>query len=436
MGGDWPELYPDLGPELASFRTEVREWISSAAPAGLADLTNWYDGSTVLAGSNRDVHSLAKRSELYRQWEQALLEEALIYPHWPEHAGGKGWSHVKSSVFAEECRRAGVPRVRRGFSADLVGSALLGHGTLAQQAHFLPRIVSGLDRYCQGFSEPNHGSDLGAVETSGVVEGDEIVVSGQKVWTSAFADANMIFVLCRTDSAAPRGEALSFVLLPFGEENNIDVRGIRQMTGAVEFAEDFLDGARAPLFNVIGGVGNGWSVAMATLSTERNADLLVSHLGYTEEFDAVLDAARQRDVVSDPLIRDRLVRAYIDTQVLRAQSFVAMTHSATNHESHVLGMVAKLQASEYAVRLGELAVDIGGAEGIVRPGSDSSEAPPFEDDYAVDRWQDLLLTSRGATIFSGANEIQRNLISEQLLGLPRETRGKTDPARSPKGSAG
>ncbi len=417
------ELVVDLGEELAEFRASMRDWIGRSAPPGLADLVDWYDGATILAGSNRNVHADALASPEYAAWERALVDEGLIYPHWPVAAGGKGWTEVQTAIFAQECERVGVPRVKRGFSADLVGTALLSHGTAEQQAFFLPRIVAGTDRYCQGFSEPNHGSDLAGVTTRGVVDGDEIVVTGQKVWTSAYEPANMIFVLCRTDPAAPRRDALSFVLLPFGPDNNIEVRGIRQMTGAIEFAEDFLDGARAPLFNVIGGLGNGWAVAMSTLATERGADLLGSYLGYARELRALIDHAHETGAVDDPLLRQRLARAYVDVQIMRAQAAIALSNAASGQPSDTLGFVSKLQWSEYGLRLGQLAVDVAGVDGIIRPDVQAPGAPAFVGDYRTDRWQDLLLSGRGATIFSGSNEIQRNIIAEQVLQLPREPRG-------------
>src|SRR5579864_4037492 len=198
----------------------------------------------------------------------------------------------------------------------LVGPSVIVHGTAEQREYFLPRIRSGQDVYCQGFSEPDHGSDLAAVETRGEVDGDEIVVTGQKLWTSGAARATMMFVLCRTDPSAPKHEGLSYVLIPFtGPE--VRYRPIRQLSGAAEFAEDFIDGARAPLFNVIGGLNNGWRVAMTALGFERGADSTTQYLSYLPEFWALVEQARATKRDTDPLVRQQLAWAYSNVELMR-----------------------------------------------------------------------------------------------------------------------
>jgi alkylation response protein AidB-like acyl-CoA dehydrogenase len=413
----------DLGQELAEFRRDIRAWIAANAPAGLAGLADWYDGATIHTASNRDPQAQARRTSEYEEWDRRLTAEHLIYPHWPVHAGGKGWTDVQLGIFAEECHRAGVPRIKRGFGADLVSTAILLHGTTDQQQRLLPRIVNGLDRYCQGFSEPNHGSDLGAIETVGVVDGDEIVITGQKVWTSEFEPANLIFLLCRTDPTARRDSAISFVIVPFEPSNGIVIRGIRQPTGAAEFGEEFFDGARAPLGNVIGGIGNGWEVAMSTLTRERTIDLLTMHLGYADEIEALVDSARRTGAIDDPLIRQRLARSFIDTQVMRAQSAEVMANAMQGDDLEGLASGSKLFWSEHSLRVGELAMDVLGSAAFVRPTGDELDAEPVDDAYALNRWQDLMLASRAGGIYSGTNEVQRNIIAERALGLPREPRG-------------
>ena len=208
------------------------------------------------------------RARCTRSGSASCAEARFICPQWPEEFGGKGLDAVRVAVFNEELYRAGVPRVVRGMGESLVGPSVIVHGTPEQQAHFLPRIISGEDVYCQGFSEPGTGSDLAGLQTKGEIDGDEIVITGQKLWTSGAARANKMFVLCRTDPAAEKHAGISFVLIDFTDPA-VTYQPVRQMSGAAEFCEDFLDGVRAPLFNVIGGLNNGWRVAMTTLGYER-----------------------------------------------------------------------------------------------------------------------------------------------------------------------
>src|SRR5580692_4430353 len=188
----------DLGPEIARFRAELRDWLAAEAPDGLAELADWNIAVTA-GGYRREQLAVAAAHPAYARWERALADARLICPQWPEEYGGQGMDAVRLAVLNEEFVRAGVPRVVRGMGEAFVGPSIIVHGTPEQRAHFLPRIVSGEDVYCQGFSEPNHGSDLAAVETKGVVSGDEIIITGQKVWTSGAANANRMFLLCRTD---------------------------------------------------------------------------------------------------------------------------------------------------------------------------------------------------------------------------------------------
>ncbi|HWG15223.1 MAG TPA: acyl-CoA dehydrogenase family protein, partial [Streptosporangiaceae bacterium] len=264
----------ELGPEIAEFRAGLRDWIAAEAPAALASLIDWNMPSTA-GGRMRAKIAVAEAHPAYAEWAAKLQEKRLICPQWPEEFGGQGMDAVRVAVLNEEFYRAGVPRVTRGMGESLVGPSIIVHGTPEQRAWFLPRIISGQDVYCQGFSEPNHGSDLAAVDTRGVVDGDEIVVSGQKVWTSGAARATMMFLLCRTDPDVEKHAGLSYVLIDFTGPG-VEYRPIKQISGAAEFCEDFLDGVRAPLFNVIGGLNNGWRVAMTTLGHERGGRATVA----------------------------------------------------------------------------------------------------------------------------------------------------------------
>jgi alkylation response protein AidB-like acyl-CoA dehydrogenase len=202
----------DLGPELEEFRAEIRDWIATNQPRDLSTLADWY--APLMAGSNLRTLERAQADSAYRSWEERLAEARLICPQWPEAVGGRGLGAPEMAVFHEELHAAGVPRITRGMGESLVGPSIIVHGTAEQQAFFLPRIIDGSDRYCQGFSEPGHGSDLAGVETVGVVDGDEVIITGQKVWTSGAHRANMIFVLCRTNICVPKHRGLSYVLVP------------------------------------------------------------------------------------------------------------------------------------------------------------------------------------------------------------------------------
>ena len=405
-------MYLDFGPEYTTFRAEIRDWLGHHVPPGLKELANW--GWQPVAGGRQGARRVeATADPIYRRWERQLTEARYVCATWPESVGGRGWNAVHFAIFNEELRRAGVPVVRRGMGESLVGPAIIVHGTPEQKARLLPRIVSGQDVYCQGYSEPDHGSDLGAVETRGVVDGDELVITGQKVWTSGAQRANMIFVLCRTDPDAPKHRGLSYVLVPFTEENGVKVRPLRQMSGAAEFCEDFFDGARAPLSNVIGGLNNGWAPAMTTLGFERGGNATTAHLGFEQELWDLVGVARDNGKTGDPLVRQQLAWCYTQVQLMRFSGLRLLASLAGGKEPGPEASTSKLFWSEYHKRFGEIALDIVGADALIRPDGDG---------YQTDDWQDIFFSSRAGTIYSGTSQIQRNIIGERALGLPKEPR--------------
>jgi alkylation response protein AidB-like acyl-CoA dehydrogenase len=401
----------DLGPEIAQFRSELREWIAANAPAELAEMADW--NLAAGGGARRDPRTVAAlQSPEYAEWDRKLSEAKLICPHWPAEYGGQDMDAVRLAVLNEEFYRAGVPRVNRGMGESLVGPSIIGHGTPEQKATFLPRIISGEDRYCQGFSEPNHGSDLAAVETKGEVDGDEIVITGQKVWTSGAMYANKMFILCRSDPTVPKHAGLSYVLFDFTDPA-VTYRPIRQISGAAEFAEDFIDGVRAPLFNVIGGLNNGWRVAMTTLGHERGGRATVQHLGYEREYWELVDTARKHGKNTEPLVRQQLAWAYTQVQLMKFSGLRTLAQLAAGREPGPEASAAKLFWSEYHKKLGEIAVGIEGSDALLRPEGD---------DYPTTAWENVFLSSRAGTIYSGTSEIQRNIIGERALKLPKEPR--------------
>jgi len=403
----------DLGPELEAFRDEIRTFIQDNTPEGMG----YVDERQLYAGE----FAPGARRDAYLEWERKLQDAKLICPQWPDEVGGRGLTGVEMAVLNEEFNRAGVPRVSRGMGESLVGPSIIVHGTEEQKSHFLPRIIDGTDRYCQGFSEPDHGSDLAGVQTRGAVDGEEIVITGQKVWTSGAQRANMIFILCRTDPEVPKHQGLSYVLAPMtrddGSSNGIELQPLRQMTGASGFCQEFIEGCRAPMFNVIGGLNNGWRVAMTTLGNERGGRATTQHLTYEREFWALVEEAKKRGRHEEPLVRQDLAWAYSHTQIMRFQGLRLLSQLAQKKEPGPEASISKLFWSEYHKRLGEIAINLTGADGMIRP--EESEGP-FPSDYPLDRWQQSFLSSRAGTIFSGTSQIQRKIIGERALGLPKE----------------
>lgn len=395
----------DYGPESAELRAELRDWLADHAPAELK-------GVRV---PRRPTGQLA--ADL-AAWGNELASAGWMCVSWPKEFGGRGLAAVDVAVLEEEFVRADVPRISRGMGESLVGPSIIAHGTEEQKAYFLPRIISGVDKYCQGFSEPNAGSDLASLITAGVVDGDEIVVNGQKVWTSWYWDATMLFCLCRTDRSAPKHRGLSYVLIPIktgpdAQPNGVEFRPLRQMTGDSHFAETFITDARAPLFNVIGGLNDGWRVAMTTLGNERGGRAITQHIAFEEIFWDLVEELRQRNKLDDPHVRQFLGWAYTQVSILRyrglelASALIAggdrdLSRSASLH---------KVLWTEYQQRLAEEAMTIFGLDATV-----------VGDSYALSRWQHIFLTSRSDTIWGGTAQIQRNIIAERVLGLPREPR--------------
>jgi len=394
----------DYGKEAEQLRHELRTWLAQNAPSQLK-------GVMV---PRRPEGQLA--AEL-RSWGHRLADAALICVGWPKEYGGRGWSAVQIAVMEEEFARARVPRVTRGMGEGLVGPSIIVHGTDEQRACFLPRIISGTDKYCQGFSEPGAGSDLASLTTRGYVDGDELVVTGQKVWTSWYWDATTLFCLCRTDPSRPRHGGISYALIPVarpdGSPNGVEFRPIRQLTGQSHFAETFLTEARTPLFNVIGGLNNGWRVAMTTLGNERGGRAAIRHTALTERFGRLVDEARQRGLIDSPVVRQQLAEAYTYTEILRFQALHLMSALSSGRDPGVggNGSLHKVIWSESQQRMTAQAMNLLGLGSLI-----------VGEDYQLSEWQQAFLTARSDTIWGGTAEIQRNILAERVLCLPRESR--------------
>jgi alkylation response protein AidB-like acyl-CoA dehydrogenase len=396
----------DYGQEAENLRGELRQWLDGHAPDHLR-------GVTV---PRRPEGQLAAN---LRNWGDQLADAGLVCVSWPRQYGGRGWSAVQVAVMEEEFARAGVPRVTRGMGEGLVGPSVIAHGTDEQRAYFLPRIIAGTDRYCQGFSEPGAGSDLASLTTRGTVDGDELVITGQKVWTSWYWDATMLFCLCRTDPNLSRHRGLSYALVPIvrqdGSANGIEFRPIRQLTGQSHFAETFLTQARTPLSHVIGGLNAGWRVAMTTLRNERGGRATARHAAIEERFWRLVDELRGRGKVSDPVVRQLLATAYTRAEILRVHDLHLMAALRAGRDPGIggSGSLHKVMWSEYQQWMTAQAVNLLGPETLI-----------VGDDYQLNQWQQAFLTARSDTIWGGTAEIQRDILAERVLGLPRESRGE------------
>jgi alkylation response protein AidB-like acyl-CoA dehydrogenase len=392
-----------FSPEDEAFRREVADWLRANLSGSFAKLRG--------RGGPGDEHAFVDER---KAWERRLGEAGWIGLGWPVLAGGRGLPITQQVVFHEEYARAGGPGRLGHIGEGLLAPTLIAFGSEAQQRRFLPPILRGEAIWCQGYSEPAAGSDLANVQTRAVLEGDEWRITGQKVWTSWAQWADWCFVLCRTDpEAQPKHRGLSYLLVSM-EQPEIVVRPIVQMTGDSEFSEVFYDGARTARENLVGEVNGGWKVAMGTLAFERGASTLGQQLAFQNELDAVVEAARRNGRIRDPLIRQRLVQAWIGLRLQRYNA-LRMLSRADQPELGREALITKLFWATWHRSLGELAMDVLGAEGEITEGEPTGA-------YLPTRLQRLFLFSRADTIYAGSNEIQRNLIAERGLGLPREPR--------------
>jgi alkylation response protein AidB-like acyl-CoA dehydrogenase len=340
-------------------------------------------------------------------WERELAQQCWVGLDWPAEYGGLGASLLHQLVFEEEYAAARAPARAGFFGEHLLGPTLLVHGTESQKRRFLPRIAAGEEFWCQGYSEPGAGSDLAGVSSRAVRDGGEWVISGQKIWTSLAQFADWIFVLCRTDPDAPRHRGLSLLLCPL-HQPSVEVRPIRQLTGDREFNEVFFDGARTAADMVVGAPGDGWRVAMTVLGFERGIAFLGMQRGFEREFAAVAALAGE-DAHPSASIRHRVVDAWVGLQVMRAIGLRTVSAYAAGQAPGPEASIGKLYWSHWHQRLGSLAMDVGGMSSTTVDGPEE-----------LARLQRMFLFSRQDTIAAGSSEIQRTIIGERVLGLPRE----------------
>ena len=354
-------------------------------------------------------------------WERELASGGWLGLDYPSHLGGRDASLSEQVIFHQTYVEARAPGRIPNIGLTLLGPTLVAYGSTEQQERFIPPILAGTEHWCQGYSEPNAGSDLANVSTLARLDGDRWLITGQKIWTSLAQWAQWAFVVCRTDPDAGRHRGLSYLLVHM-DQPGVEIRPIVQISGGTEFNEVFFDEAETATDMVVGGVGDGWSVAMATLGFERGASTLGQQTGYRQELDALLDLARANGSIDDPVLRQDLVQAWLELEVLRYNQLRMLTALVFDGVPGPEMSISKLYWASWHRRLGELGMRVRGTSAMV--GVDPT--PPLDDllgcDYQLDGLQRTFLYSRAHTIYGGSNEVQRNVLGEQVLGLPREPR--------------
>jgi alkylation response protein AidB-like acyl-CoA dehydrogenase len=373
-----------------NFRAEVREWLGTHLVGEYAELGD-------AGGPGREHEGF----EVRHAWERLMGAHGWIGLGWPAPYG-RGATLMQQVIFAEEYARAGAPHRVNHMGENLFAPTVIGCGTEAQKERFLPAVRSGEQLWCQGYSEPNAGSDLANVATKAVRDGDDWVITGQKVWTSLAHLADWCFVVARTDPASSRHAGLSYLLVPM-RQDGIEIRPIVQITGTSEFNEVFFDGARTAADNVVGEPGDGWKVAMATLGFERGVATLAQQIGFARELDQVLALARRTGAIADPVLADRLTQSWIELQTMRHTALRMLAAETPGAEASI----SKLLWAPWHQRLGELAMAVRGQGALDLT------------DGELDELQRLYLFTRADTIYGGSNEIQRDIVARRMLGLPR-----------------
>jgi alkylation response protein AidB-like acyl-CoA dehydrogenase len=400
-------------PEAEEFRAHVRSFLAEHLPAG-------WTGMGALDGA--EAHDFSLR------WRKVLATNGMIGITWPVEFGGGGRSKLDQIILAEEFARARVPmgRVTDVTTVKMLGNTLVRWGTEEQKRRYLPRIISGDDVWVQGYSEPEAGSDLAGVRLSARLDGDEWVVNGQKIWTSRGMEGTGIFLLARTDPDAPKHRGITFLLCDAITTPGVEVRPIRTSTGEDEFCEVFFTDARIPAANVVGTVNEGWTVANSLLGHERGEEAATNPIFFRAELDRIVELARDVGRSDDPVIRDRLAWCHMKVETMRFLGYRIITQYLRDGNIGAAASISKLYWSEYHQQAVDLAMQLLGASAMVREGrrpfkhfrTDEPGAP-----NSTNSWIDLcLLNARAGTVYAGTSQIQRNILGETVLGLPKEPR--------------
>ena len=408
----------DYSPEDEAFRSEIRAWLQANLPKG------WFDEGFEMSADERKTFNA--------EWPTKLFQGGWICATWPKEYGGKGLTTMQGVVLAEEFASAKAPMRADFFGDTLVGPTLLQWGTEEQKKEFLPNILNGSTRWCQGFSEPNSGSDLASLKTEAILDGDEWVINGQKVWTTQGHHADYCFLLTRTDKDAPKHKGISYLLVPM-RQPGVEVRGIVQPDGTAEFCEVFFTNARCPKDNVVGGINNGWQVTNTTLGFERGMSATTGYRRFESEYKAMVRGAKENGSIEDPVIRQRLMTYYTKYQILRINGLRSLSTSLMGKKDlgiAALGATNKMFWTEMHKEAMELALDINGANSMLVdsalgdgnwPGTAREKR---REGYPVSAMMSAFFFSRSETIWGGTSQIQRNIVGERVLGLPKEPGSK------------
>lgn len=389
--------------EDEKFRAEVAAWFAS-------NLTGEFE-KLKFRGGPGDEHSYSDERKV---WEQKLAEGGWTCVGWPEKYGGRGLSIEQQVIYFEEYARAGAPGRMGHIGEGLAGPTLIHFGTEAQKQKYLPGIVSGKEFWCQGYSEPSAGSDLANVKTKARFDeaSGKWLITGQKVWTSLAHESDYCFVIARTDPESSAHKGLGFFLLKM-DQPGVTVRPIEQLTGTAEFNEVFFDDAECDADDIVDAPGEGWKVAMGLLGFERGVSTLGQQMQFQNELNEVVNAAQTNGTAKDPVIRQRIADAHIGLKIMRYNSMRMLSGNTGDGELQKEALIYKLYWAAWHRDLGELAMDVLGAEAEIL------EAAP----YQLTALQSLYLFVRSDTIYGGTNQIQRNIIAERGLGMPREPKG-------------
>jgi len=381
----------------ARFQREVHDWLVANLPSG------WGTSGFV------KPEDPGEKVRFARWWQGRLHEGGWAGLHWPTEYGGRGATPIEQFLFAEEYTRVGAPpMIDIGVGPGLVGPTLIHHGTEAQKHRFLPKILTGEEIWCQGFSEPNAGSDLAACRTRAELRGDFFHVSGQKIWTSYARFADWCILVTRTDFQAPKHKGLTFLLVDM-KTPGITIRPLVEMTGVAWFNEVFFDDVRVPRENMVGALNQGWQIAITTLAHERSGS--APHARIAGDLRDVIALARRTGAAGDRRWRQRLAQSFIETEIVRLLAYKQVTEMMRQGQPGPEGSYLKLVWSETDQRMKDLAIELQGPYGALARGA----APALDGG----RWEYEYLWARAASIYAGTSEVQRNVISQRVLGLPR-----------------
>src|SRR5215831_4984391 len=389
----------DFTPEQEAFRKEVRAWLETHLPETLR--------GKAFASSRADVEEVRK----LRAWQKTMAEAGYVGMDWPREFGGRGASLVEMIILYQEMARAESPQLVNRGGVSMLGPTLMKYGTPAQQKRFLPKILTAEELWCQGFSEPNAGSDLANLQTRAVRDGDHYVINGQKVWTSMGHVADWGFFLVRTDPNATKHKGISFLLVDM-KTPGITVRPLRQMTGEAEFNETFLDNVRAPVANLVGKENEGWAVAITTLAYERDLLTFIRHISLRNALHRLVKLVRERGRGADPVIRQKIATLWIGEQVLQLNAYRSLTKILRGGQPGPEGSTSKLYWSQIDQDLAQIATEVIGPASQMAPGS--AWAPD------EGQWEFYALLAQASGIRAGTSEILRNILAERVLGLPKD----------------